>query len=107
MWTQGRCLPVGLWQICLTNQTQQWVFLLYEIPAAADAHNVVHKYPTSSHISRDWDKIAKDIEKDEEENAKGEAALNSLFQKIYEGGDDDTKKAMNKSFVSDLSVLWN
>ncbi|XP_011674642.1 protein SGT1 homolog isoform X1 [Strongylocentrotus purpuratus] len=70
----------------------------------------INKYPTSSHGTRNWDQIAKEFEKEEEENAKGEAALNSLFQKIYASGDEETQKAMNKSFVESagtvLSTNW-
>lgn len=55
-----------------------------------------------------WDKIVGEIEDDK---AEGEAALNSLFQKIYSEGSDEVKKAMNKSFLESggtvLSTNWN
>lgn len=67
------------------------------------------KYPCSS--GKDWNKITTDIEKElAEEKEEGEAALNAMFQKIYAGADDDTKKAMNKSFSESggtvLSTNW-
>lgn len=70
-----------------------------------------HAYPTSSHIHRNWDKLAADIEKEEkEEKLEGDAALNQLFQKIYGEGSDEVKRAMNKSFVESagtvLSTNW-
>ena len=60
-----------------------------------------HKYPSSSHYTRNWDKLEKEV-KEEEKNEKleGDAALNKLFQQIYSDGTDETKKAMMKSFVS-------
>ncbi len=63
--------------------------------------NLLDQYPSSSHYTRNWDKVVGEI-KEEEKNEKleGDAALNKLFQQIYSGGSDDVKRAMNKSFVS-------
>uniref|UniRef100_A0A8C6ELX7 Protein SGT1 homolog n=1 Tax=Marmota marmota marmota TaxID=9994 RepID=A0A8C6ELX7_MARMA len=63
----------------------------------ADVKNL---YPSSSHYTRNWDKLVGEI-KEEEKNEKleGDAALNKLFQQIYSDGSDEVKRAMNKSFV--------
>ena len=71
----------------------------------------VHKYPSSRHVGKDWDKVAAQISKDEkDEKLEGEAALNQLFQQIYGDGSDEVRKAMNKSFVESggtvLSTNW-
>ncbi|XP_022108076.1 protein SGT1 homolog [Acanthaster planci] len=75
-----------------------------------DVKDTVHKYPTSSHVTRNWDKIGREAEEEEKESAEGEAALNQLFQKIYSDASDDVKKAMNKSFTESggtvLSTNW-
>ncbi|XP_076686286.1 suppressor of G2 allele of skp1 [Andrena cerasifolii] len=70
------------------------------------------KYPTSCKKSRDWDKVEKEIEKQEaDEKPEGEAALNALFQKIYGSGSDEVRRAMNKSFQESggtvLSTNWS
>jgi hypothetical protein len=44
----------------------------------------------------DWGKLEKDIEKDTKDD---DADVNSLFSKIYNSGDENTKKAMMKSMV--------
>ncbi|XP_060064783.1 protein SGT1 homolog [Ylistrum balloti] len=69
------------------------------------------KYPSSSHYTRNWDKLVTDITKEEkDEKPEGDAALNNLFQKIYGDGSDETKKAMMKSFYESggtvLSTNW-
>ena len=46
--------------------------------------------------TKNWDKIVKDFEEEEEKN--GEKDVNDLFKKIYSDADDNTRKAMIKSF---------
>lgn len=75
--------------------------------------NLLDQYPSSSHYTRNWDKVVGEI-KEEEKNEKleGDAALNKLFQQIYSDGSDNVKRAMNKSFVStsglykDVKRFW-
>lgn len=66
-------------------------------------------YPSAK--GRNWDQIAVDIDKElANEKPEGEAALNEMFQKIYANADDNTKRAMNKSFQESggtvLSTNW-
>lgn len=60
---------------------------------------------------KNWDQLAKEVEKQEEEETKGEQALQALFQKIYGSADENTRRAMNKSFMESggtvLSTNWN
>ena len=75
--------------------------------AAAAAVAAVSKYPSSSHYTRDWDKLVTDIKAEEkEEKPEGDQALNQLFQQIYRDGNEETRKAMNKSFVRTCSILF-
>jgi len=63
----------------------------------------VHKYPSSSHCHHNWDALEAQVKAEEkDEKLEGDAALNELFQKIYSEGSDETRRAMNKSFVSCL-----
>ncbi|KAG7214055.1 hypothetical protein KM043_001421 [Ampulex compressa] len=70
------------------------------------------KYPTSSKKSRDWDKLEKEIEREESLVVpQGETAVNVLFQEIYGMGSDEVRRAMNKSFQESggtvLSTNWS
>lgn len=54
---------------------------------------------------RNWDKLVKDMTKDEDDSD-----VNTLFKKIYSEGNDEVRKAMNKSFMESggtvLSTNW-
>uniref|UniRef100_A0A0K0FYB2 Suppressor of G2 allele of SKP1 homolog (inferred by orthology to a human protein) n=1 Tax=Strongyloides venezuelensis TaxID=75913 RepID=A0A0K0FYB2_STRVS len=58
---------------------------------------------------RNWDAIEKEVLAEEENDSKDD--INHLFQKIYASSNDDTKKAMIKSFSESngtvLSTNWD
>jgi suppressor of G2 allele of SKP1 len=64
---------------------------------------------------KNWDKLVDDLDEDEAAesgpNAGGDAALQKLFSSIYATADDDTKRAMIKSFTESggttLSTDWS
>lgn len=56
---------------------------------------------------KNWDAIIDEFEKEEEK----EQGINELFKQIYESGNDDVRRAMNKSFQESggtvLSTNWS
>jgi len=87
------------------------MYIIIFIPEKSSDASTVHKYPSSRHVGKDWDKVAAQIAKEEkEEKLEGDAALNQLFQQIYGDGSEEVRKAMNKSFVESggtvLSTNW-
>ncbi|XP_051783289.1 protein SGT1 homolog isoform X2 [Erpetoichthys calabaricus] len=93
------------------TEAVRWETLEGEGAPANLKHFTPDQYPSSSHYTRNWDKLVGDI-KEEEKNEKleGDAALNKLFQQIYSDGTDEVKRAMNKSFTESggtvLSTNW-
>ncbi|RUS17539.1 SGT1-2 [Endogone sp. FLAS-F59071] len=74
-----------------------------------EADGIRPAYPSSSkHGVKNWDKLSRDVE---EEKPEGEQALNALFQQIYRDADENTRRAMMKSFVESngttLSTNWD
>lgn len=64
----------------------------------------------SNCTSNKWDSIVRELQ-EEDEPMEGDAALQNFFQNIYAGADEDTRRAMNKSFMESngtvLSTNWN
>lgn len=61
--------------------------------------------------NKDWGEVEKHMQKDlDADKPEGEEALNSLFKQIYGKGDEDTRRAMIKSFQTSggtvLSTNW-
>lgn len=88
----------------LAPVSDQDVLFYVSVAAAAPA------YPSSSRKAKNWDALEKEAAKDEEK-ADGDKALNQLFAKIYKDSDDNTKRAMMKSFTESngtcLSTNWD
>uniref|UniRef100_A0AC35TQF5 SGS domain-containing protein n=1 Tax=Rhabditophanes sp. KR3021 TaxID=114890 RepID=A0AC35TQF5_9BILA len=73
--------------------------------------------PLSSNVpvkkdSKNWTKIEKDAVAEEDKDLEGsEAALNKFFQSMYGGSDENTKRAMMKSYTESngtcLSMNWD
>lgn len=69
-------------------------------------------YPTSSKNKKNWDNIDKEITKQEsQDKPEGDSALNALFKQIYERSDENTRRAMIKSYQTSggtvLSTNWD
>ncbi|ORZ33293.1 SGS domain-domain-containing protein [Catenaria anguillulae PL171] len=80
-------------------------------PVLASTTAAAKSYPSSSKSGpKDWDKVAKEVTK-EEDKPEGDAALMKLFQDIYKNADENTRKAMIKSYTESngtaLSTSWD
>lgn len=83
-------------------ESGQWDFLERKI--------VVPKSDTAPG-QKNWDRVAKDIEQQDNEEKKGDDQLNEMFKKIYGDASHEVKMAMNKSYSESggtvLSTNWN
>lgn len=68
------------------------------------------QYPSSSRRKVDWDEVDHQIKEELKDDPDGDP-LQGLFQQIYAGADEDTRRAMNKSFQESggtvLSTNWD
>ncbi|OMO66289.1 Tetratricopeptide TPR-1 [Corchorus olitorius] len=67
-------------------------------------------YPSSKPKRVDWDKLEAQVKEEKDEKLDGDAALNKFFRDIYQDADEDTRRAIQKSFVESngtvLSTNW-
>mmetsp|Transcript_25107 Transcript_25107/g.24856 ORF Transcript_25107/g.24856 Transcript_25107/m.24856 type:complete len:358 (-) Transcript_25107:43-1116(-) len=80
---------------------------------SAKPKEVLPSYPSSSKKSTNWGEVDKTITRElhlEERDNDGDG-MNDLFQQIYAGADEETKKAMIKSYQTSngtvLSTNWD
>lgn len=72
---------------------------------------VLPSYPTSNPKKKNWDSVNKEIEKEfVKEKPEGDEAMNNLLKQIYAGADEETRRAMIKSYQTSngtvLSTSW-
>ncbi|XP_022737970.1 protein SGT1 homolog B-like [Durio zibethinus] len=97
----------------------QWASLAFSmevvVPQRVNVSSVTANqrpvYPSSKPKRVDWDRIEAQVKKEEkDEKLDGDAALNKFFRDIYQDADEDTRRAMQKSFVESngtvLSTNW-
>lgn len=77
------------------------------IKTPASSNSLPAPYATK----KDWNKIEKEIEKEvASEKPEGDEALQKLFKEIYANADEDTRRAMNKSYQTSggtvLTTNW-
>lgn len=90
----------------------KWTALeLSDLDADQAAASSTASYPTSSKSgAKNWDKlVADDTEEKKEEDEGGDPAA-AFFKKLYADADEDTRRAMMKSYVESngtaLSTNW-
>jgi suppressor of G2 allele of SKP1 len=81
-------------------------------PITKNAVQQTPLYPSSSKNKKNCDKIDKEITKEEsKDKPEGEAEFNALFKQIYETANENTRRAMIKSYQTSggtvLSTNWN
>ncbi|CAN1751456.1 Protein SGT1 homolog A [Linum perenne] len=122
----GKIVPASCKYIVLSTKVEirlakaepiHWTSLEYQetsVVRRVDTSSEVVKrpaYPSSKLTKVDWDKLEAQVKQEEkDEKLDGDAGLNKFFREIYKDADEDTRRAMQKSFVESngtvLSTNW-
>jgi len=82
------------------NKKKNWIRLESEDKPKKIIVQEIEKppsYPSSSRYKKDWSKIDRELDEELSQD-KDEDALNKVFKEIYKNADENTRRAMIKSF---------
>jgi hypothetical protein len=122
--TYSLCFPVNKMTLSITpykiaieldkQMAATWPKFVQTLEESKAAVAACPAYPTSNMKGRqtDWTAIEHAERKEEEEEPRtGDQALNHMFSKIFADGDDNMRRAMNKSYQTSggtvLSTNWS
>lgn len=95
------------WKELKREESEEPAQSLSEPSSASKVPETVLSYPNSAKNAKDWSKLSLD----EEEVDDDKADEHAFFEHLYEKADDDTKRAMMKSYIesngTSLSTNWN
>jgi suppressor of G2 allele of SKP1 len=103
----------------LKKEVENFNWVNLEVNPSDDSLNnpkdkVIHGYyPSSSKVKKDWSQLDKEFDEQEKEDAlkDGNEGMWRLFRDIYAKGNEETRRAMIKSFQTSggtvLSTNWN
>ena len=61
-----------------------------------------HIYPSSSKVKHDWESVGRNLADENERNS-----VDDFFKELYSSADEDTRRAMQKSFVRSVPNFLN
>lgn len=102
---QISCTTANISVTIAKSAPSSWPYLWHQDQLKVPMAEQPPRYPSSSKKKVDWDRLASDAAAEEAARAKEQQSVDDFFKQIYQNASEESRRAMNKSFVRNITLF--